>query len=55
MVDPCPPPDAGVVSDDLEEIVHALSDEDLDLQLWHALDHLAGVIRLLAYLELPAG
>ncbi|MEU4495474.1 hypothetical protein AB0F96_18975 [Streptomyces sp. NPDC023998] len=44
----------GQVSDDVAEIVALVQRDPEDVTaLWHDLDHLAGVIRLLAHLDLP--
>ena len=47
--------DVGQTSDDIAEL-HALLGRPVDDApgLWHDLQHLAGVLRLLAYLDLPA-
>ncbi|MEU1240840.1 hypothetical protein ABZ388_10790 [Micromonospora parva] len=47
--------DVGQISDDVAEL-HALLRRPADdvPVLWHDLQHLAGVLRLLAYLDLPA-
>jgi hypothetical protein len=48
--------DCGQSSDDVEEIsALARGDSRDEIVLWHDLDHLAGVMRLLAYLDLPPG
>ncbi|MER5891802.1 hypothetical protein [Streptomyces sp. NPDC001876] len=46
--------DCGQVSDDVTEIGALVrrAPEDV-IALWHDLDHLAGVLRLLAHLDLP--
>ena len=46
---------AGQTSDDLQEIVDLLhrADGDEPVVLWHDLSHVSGVMRLLAYLDLP--
>ncbi|MFE1286836.1 hypothetical protein [Streptomyces sp. NPDC058751] len=46
--------DCGQVSDDVAEIAALVrrAPEDV-IALWHDLDHLAGVLRLLAHLDLP--
>jgi len=46
--------DSGQSSDDLAELTDMLSRGPDDvLPLWHDLQHLAGLLRLLAYLDLP--
>ncbi len=47
--------DCGQLTDDLAEVLGMLRrDEDDDvIVLWHDLQHLAGLLRLLAYLDLP--
>ncbi|WBB71993.1 hypothetical protein O7602_19905 [Micromonospora sp. WMMD1128] len=52
--DPVAGIDVGQTSDDLAEL-HALLRQPADGPpvLWHDLQHLAGVMRLLAYLDLP--
>lgn len=48
--------DCGQSSDDVREIADLLGREGQEpLSLWHDLDHLAGVLRMLAYLDLPDG
>ncbi|BDH06826.1 hypothetical protein [Streptomyces seoulensis] len=51
---PTAPLGCGQVSDDVAEIAALVrrGPEDV-IPLWHDLDHLAGVLRLLAYLDLP--
>jgi len=52
--DPASGIDVGQASDDLAELRALLSRSADDLPvLWHDLQHLAGVLRLLAYLDLP--
>ena len=44
----------GQVSDDVAEIAALVRRDPEDvIALWHDLDHLAGVLRLLAHLDLP--
>lgn len=46
--------DCGQVSDDLAEITGMLGhDPDEGASLWHDLQHLVGLLRVLAYLDLP--
>jgi hypothetical protein len=45
---------AGSVTDDLESLVELLGrTEEEDVYLWHDLDHFCGLLRLLAFLDLP--
>jgi hypothetical protein len=48
-------PEAGVgsVSDDLDEVRDLLQRPEDESYLWHDLDHLCGLLRMLAYLDLP--
>ncbi|MFF5200064.1 hypothetical protein ACFY3B_10705 [Micromonospora parva] len=47
--------DVGQISDDVAELHALLRRPAGDVPvLWHDLQHLAGVLRLLAYLDLPA-
>ena len=48
-----PEPGAGSVTDDLEEVQDLLHRPDDETYLWHDLDHLCGLLRMLAYLDLP--
>jgi hypothetical protein len=43
----------GDVSDDIEEALAVVNDPEHEVFLWHDLDHLAGVLTLLAYLNHP--
>jgi hypothetical protein len=46
--------DCGQVSDDLAELVGMLRHDSHEVaSLWHDLQHLVGLLRLLAYLDLP--
>jgi hypothetical protein len=49
-----PAKQAGDVSADYDELVESLSRTDEEIVLWHDLDHLAGVLRGLAFLDLEA-
>ncbi|GAA3624744.1 hypothetical protein GCM10022223_47280 [Kineosporia mesophila] len=42
----------GQISDDLEELAEMLDEPDEQV-LWHSLEHLTGLLRLLAFLENP--
>lgn len=46
--------DCGTGSDDVAEIAGLVEGGREEVVLWHDLDHLAGVLRLLAFLDLPA-
>ncbi|MER5597714.1 hypothetical protein [Streptomyces sp. NPDC002265] len=51
---PAAPLGCGQVSDDVAEIAALVRRDPEDvIPLWHDLDHLAGVLRLLAHLDLP--
>ena len=52
----CPSPEfsAGDVTDDLAEIQNLLQGPDDEVVLWHDIDHLTGLLRALAYLDLPS-
>lgn len=53
--DPASGTDVGQSSDDVAELRDLLrGPADDEPVLWHDLQHLAGVLRLLAYLDLPA-
>ncbi|MGQ5263784.1 hypothetical protein ACTWLT_23890 [Micromonospora sp. ZYX-F-536] len=53
--DPAPGIDVGQSSDDIAELTALLRRPTDDVPvLWHDLQHLAGALRLLAYLDLPA-
>ncbi|WP_247663906.1 hypothetical protein [Micromonospora sp. U21] len=53
--DPASGIDVGQSSDDIAELRALLGRPANDVPvLWHDLQHLAGVLRLLAYLDLPA-
>ena len=46
---------AGSVTDDLESLVELLGrSEEEGVYLWHDLDHFCGLLRLLAFLDLPS-
>ncbi|WBB70130.1 hypothetical protein [Micromonospora sp. WMMD812] len=52
--DPAPGIDVGQSSDDIAELRSFLGRPAGDVPvLWHDLQHLAGVLRLLAYLDMP--
>ncbi|WP_199485302.1 hypothetical protein [Actinomadura craniellae] len=46
--------DCGQISDDAAEIAALLRRDDL-IALWHDLEHAVGLLRLLAYMDLPGG
>jgi hypothetical protein len=43
----------GNIADDLDEIQDLLHRQDDEIVLWHDLGHLTGLLRALAYLDLP--
>jgi hypothetical protein len=44
---------AGQTSDDIDELVEFLERPADEVYLWHDLDHLTGLLRAIAYLDLP--
>lgn len=44
---------AGQTSDDVEEVRDVVEREGGEVFLWHDLDHLAGVLRRIAFLDVP--
>jgi hypothetical protein len=54
-IDDSPKPDLGSVVDDTDSVREFLSRQDSDLvSIWHEADHLAGVLRAIARLDLPS-
>ena len=50
---PEPEREAGSVTDDLAEISEFLQRPKGDVHLWHDLDHLCGLLRLLVFMDYP--
>ncbi len=52
---PSPEIVAGEFREDLEEVIGLASEGAASTSLWHDLDHLAGLLRGLAFMDLPTG
>jgi hypothetical protein len=46
-------PDVGDVTEDVNEVRDLLARDDGEVYLWHDIDHFVGVLRALAFLNLP--
>jgi len=46
--------EAGQLSDDVAELQDLLAREDGEVFIWHDLDHLVGILRRLASLDIPS-